>query len=81
MKECELDRDKTYLFHGEWGSEKNAVIFRTISRNRRGALIKSLKNNHCAESSPSLLSAAVMIKFKDRRERWLCAGNSRKCNE
>lgn len=27
MKECDLDRDKTYLFHGEWMPEKNAVIF------------------------------------------------------
>lgn len=27
MKECDLDRDKTYLFHGEWVPEKNAVIF------------------------------------------------------
>lgn len=27
MEECDLDRDKTYLFHGECVPEKNAVIF------------------------------------------------------
>lgn len=27
MKECGLDTDKTYVFHGEWVPEKNAVIF------------------------------------------------------